>query len=179
MLSLPGFFCALTIAQPGSDSADPCCDDTSARFTSSLLSHGLIRWKIQRTGLEIKFPFTRWQPRIYFADPAFPVKVFIGGFMAPQGIDIDNARTRHPVRRKPRSSPCRADSGSGHGCQKYPASSCRQRSRSNRPNTKTQSTGSWASAIGGQGQTMSGWIMDRKRSGFLVFQPVVSRSTIS
>ena len=52
-------------------------------------------------------------------------------FYGATGYRYRQPRTRHPVRRKPRSSPCRADSGSGHGCQKYPASSCRQRSLSN------------------------------------------------
>jgi hypothetical protein len=62
---------------------------------ASVLSAGLgppLRWEIEGTGLVIKLPFARGQLCVYLADPPLPVKILLGDFMPPEGIDIDHGK---------------------------------------------------------------------------------------
>jgi hypothetical protein len=44
--------------------------------------------------LEIEFPFARRQLCVYLANSALPGEIFLGGFMPPEGIDINHGERR-------------------------------------------------------------------------------------
>jgi hypothetical protein len=47
-----------------------------------------LRWKIEGASLVIELPFACGQLCVYLADPTLPVKILLGDFMSPEGIDI-------------------------------------------------------------------------------------------